>query len=191
MSVWMFSSVFKWQISGSMNTAKSSCARAAWSPMSELDRQLGLCEPEREACKERVGARKLCFQAGRGLGEPESWLEAWNMRCAAAVWIEEVKKRCHREPVGATGNQPQWPNAFLLVHAGACRMREVSASAHRLVSVNSARSGASWDLKYGPFALHWPFCQVGYLKSNQHNLFRSVFLIFMYMFAQIPAMTDN
>lgn len=171
--------------------------------MSELDRQLGLCEPEGEAWRETVGARKSCFQAGRGLGEPASLIggcapppptpRSGNLRCAVAVCcrcIAQGLEVSQRTSGGATGNQPLWPNAFWLVPAE----WERSLPAHTgLVSVNSARFSASWDLKYWPSALHWPFCQVSHRKSNQHNRTSSevLFLIFMQMFAQISVMTDK
>lgn len=168
--------------------------------MSEPDRQLGLCEPEGEAWRETVGARKSCFQAGRGLGEPASLIGGRgppplpeNLRCAAAAccrWRSQGLEVSQRTSGGATGNQPVWPNAFWLVPAE----WERSLPAHTgLVSVNSAGFSASWDLKYGPSALHWPFCQVSHRKSNQHNGTSSevLFLIFMQIFAQISVMTDK
>lgn len=180
--------------------AKSSCIPAAWSVMSDLDGQLCLCEPERER-----HAEWSCEPENRAYKQAEDWE-------GPRLWLEPAVPR---EPEVCSGNllqmdstrlrgvmENQWgplaisPTGQLL--SGSCRPVpaewERSLPPHTgLVSVNSAGFCSSWDLKYGPSTLHWPFCQVSHRKSDQHNGTCSevLFLIFMQMFTQISAMTDK
>lgn len=99
--------------------AKSSCIPAAWSLMSELDRQLDLCEPEREAWREALGARKSCFRAGRGLGEPASVIGgrgpqgSWGVQRQSAADGQHKAWRCHRETSGGHWQSAPVAKCFL------------------------------------------------------------------------------